>query len=1213
MRLPTLLCAATALSAALPAYAADAIKFGPAPSWVVPQAIPANAKSTDAPIAVLLSDQQIALDPGKVTFYRHGAMRIQTPQGLAAGNISVLWDPATEIVTVNKLNIIRGGKVIDVLASGQTFTTLRRETNLDAATLDGTLTAALQPEDLQVGDVIEIATTIERSDPILKNHAQTSFADWNGIPIDSAYARVSWPESMKMSFKEWPGLPEAHKSVRDGRVVIELAARDLEPIVPPKDAPLRFQISRIAEAADFGSWDQISQLMLPLFQKAAVIPASGPLHDEVEKIRAASKDPKIRAEQALALVENRVRYVALEMGQGGYVPASAETTWSRRFGDCKAKSALLLAILQSLGIQAEPVLVHATAGDAIADDVPMLDFDHAIVRAHIAGKSYWLDGTRTGDTDLDGIQVPDFGWVLPLTTNAALVHLVPPPLERPSQERHVDVDATAGLYAPATVSIEEIYRGDRAVGLNNDYAPMTQQQRDEALHDEAKSFFDTFTVSSSSIQFDQVKRELTLTIKGTARINWKDGWYDVPTSSIAYDPDFDRPAGPDHDAPFEVNHPSFAKDIATIRLPAGVAAKENLSAPVHETLAGIEYERSETVTGDVLTVESSERSLAPEVAYKDAIVAESRLRSLSKDDVFLSVPATYSATGKDLPALAEQTPTSADDFVNRGNTYLNNNKPDEAIADFSQALKLEPANKWALADRGLAYVWKHQWDEAAKDLTAADAVDKGNPVTLRSRALMAELKNDCAKAIDFYTQSLVKEPDNTFALAHRATCEIALSRSDAAIADFTAIIQREPKNAAAFTGRAVVETTKRDFEAAKKDIAAAEAIDPDQKGLAETKSLMAKLRGDFAEATAIESKQIADNPKDGRLYAARAETYFQTGKSDLAVADTDKALALDYKTPELRLLRANLFKTQGKNDLVAKEADLLVQENPTSDFALTAAAKSYAALGQREKAMQLFDRALAAKPTALVYINRSQVRPTGDLAGQMTDLDNALKLEPDNAGALSLKASLLMKQEKFADALALYDQMPPGSADQPWMKSQRALLLYKAGRTADSEKTFADLDSAAKTANDFNELCWTKATNNIMLESALKNCQQALKLSPDTGQYLDSLGMAFLRLGRLDEALAAYNQAIEKGHLAASYMGRAVTYARKGETARAQADFAEAKKLDTTIDDRFAEYGLKFDHAPVDAKAAASKADAKPAPGNAPEVKKVTVVSVTAN
>jgi hypothetical protein len=289
--------------------------------------------------------------------------------------------------------------------------------------------------------------------------------------------------------------------------MFELSARDVQPIVSPKGAPLRFQVGRIAEATDFGSWNDISDLMLPLFRDAAAIPSTGPLHDEVEKIRSASTDPKVRASQALNLVEDRIRYVALVMGQGSYVPASAETTWSRRFGDCKAKTALLLGMLHSLGIAAEPVLVQSKAGDIIADRLPRLDlFDHVIVRARIGEKAYWLDGTRTGDSSIDDIPIPDFGWVLPLTANASLVHLVPTPLQSPSQERHVEVDASAGIYAPASVSIEETYRGDPAIAFNAVYSALAANQRDQALGDLAKRYFDTFTVTTSSVQFDKPGR-----------------------------------------------------------------------------------------------------------------------------------------------------------------------------------------------------------------------------------------------------------------------------------------------------------------------------------------------------------------------------------------------------------------------------------------------------------------------------------------------------------------------------------------------------------------------------------------------------------------------------------------------------------------------------------------------------------------------------------
>jgi hypothetical protein len=212
---------------ATPASAADALKFGPAPSWVVPTPIPNASTKTDAPVTLLLSDQQLAFESGKSIAYAETAMRIQNAQGLEAGNISFNWNPATDIVTVNKLQIRRGTKVIDVLGSGQTFTVLRRESNLEAAMLDGSLTANIQPEGLQAGDIVDLATTVEHSDPVLKRHVEGVFADWNGLPIEQGKVRVIWPSDIKMKVRQSVGLPAAQPTRRGGSMVLELARRKL--------------------------------------------------------------------------------------------------------------------------------------------------------------------------------------------------------------------------------------------------------------------------------------------------------------------------------------------------------------------------------------------------------------------------------------------------------------------------------------------------------------------------------------------------------------------------------------------------------------------------------------------------------------------------------------------------------------------------------------------------------------------------------------------------------------------------------------------------------------------------------------------------------------------------------------------------------------------------------------------------------------------------
>jgi len=142
-----------------------------------------------------------------------------------------------------------------------------------------------------------------------------------------------------------------------------------------------------------------------------------------------------------------------------------------------------------------------------------------------------------------------------------------------------------------------------------------------------------------------------------------------------------------------------------------------------------------------------------------------------------------------------------------------------------------------------------------------------------------------------------------------------------------------------------------------------------------------------------------------------------------------------------------------------------------------------------------------------------------------------------------------------------------------------AVELYKSGRRTEAEKLLAALRPMARSDVAANSLCWAEATAGIALDSALQLCRDAVKQSNRNPDYLDSLGMALLQSGKLDEALAAYNEAIDRGQGASSHMGRAVIHARMGDAALAQADLAAAKLHDAGIEARFAGYGLKLEMA----------------------------------
>lgn len=106
-------------------------------------------------------------------------------------------------------------------------------------------------------------------------------------------------------------------------------------------------------------------------------------------------------------MQDKISYLANGMAGGNYLPQSPQETWDYRYGDCKAKTYLLLAMLRDLGIDGEAALVRSNGGDAVAELLPMASsFDHVIVRARIAGRNYWLDGTSAGTRLANVDEVP---------------------------------------------------------------------------------------------------------------------------------------------------------------------------------------------------------------------------------------------------------------------------------------------------------------------------------------------------------------------------------------------------------------------------------------------------------------------------------------------------------------------------------------------------------------------------------------------------------------------------------------------------------------------------------------------------------------------------------------------------------------------------------------------------------------------------------------
>ena len=103
-----------------------------------------------------------------------------------------------------------------------------------------------------------------------------------------------------------------------------------------------------------------------------------------EPVRAAARrhvvdDRRLTLEALADFVQREVRYVAVEVGIGGYRPSPPGEVLDRRWGDCKDKSLLLIDLLAEAGIPAYPALALAGGERVIVDFPSPMQFNHLIV------------------------------------------------------------------------------------------------------------------------------------------------------------------------------------------------------------------------------------------------------------------------------------------------------------------------------------------------------------------------------------------------------------------------------------------------------------------------------------------------------------------------------------------------------------------------------------------------------------------------------------------------------------------------------------------------------------------------------------------------------------------------------------------------------------------------------------------------------------------
>jgi tetratricopeptide (TPR) repeat protein len=447
-------------------------------------------------------------------------------------------------------------------------------------------------------------------------------------------------------------------------------------------------------------------------------------------------------------------------------------------------------------------------------------------------------------------------------------------------------------------------------------------------------------------------------------------------------------------------------------------------------------------------------------------------------------------------------PENVDDHLLLGRLYGLNNDLQKAEAEYKLAVKLQPDSEEAVTT--LALLYNQEGDSARAAQTLSSIPDAARSAKLYA-ALGAtyEQQKNYNKAIEAYRKAITLDRDNLDAIRGLAQNLMFDGQTSAALEQYKIIADANPEDAEAFISMAEIYRKTGKFDLALDNLKKAQSMVQDSLEVPYNIAAVYQSQGRYDEAIPVLQELLKKSEKPESSYSQSEKNnravflerlgtvYRDNGNNQLAIETFRKMLTLGADNEE-----------RGYQQLIDTEREAKQWQQAT------------------EVAKEATEKLPNNRGLRMVYA--AQLADQGQSDSALQQVRSLLKGTPEDREVyvtLGQMYSRLKRWPEAEESLAKAQQLSTKPEDQEYVQFLMGSMYERQKKNDKAEEVFRKiLAGDPQNAMTLNYLGYMLADRGVKLDEALGFIKKAVDLDPANSAYLDSLGWAYFRLGKYDQA-----------------------------------------------------------------------------------------------